>query len=77
LENVLREKEAKWAETEKATERKNELLVSLQKMKEEDAQVRPLTPLSIYSLFCVLFRISFASLFVYVHLCSFKISSFP
>ena len=39
LENVLREKEAKFAESEKATERKNELLVRLQKAKDEDAQV--------------------------------------
>ena len=40
LENVLREKEARYAESEKATERKNELLVSLQKAKDDEAVVR-------------------------------------
>ena len=47
LENVLREKEAKFAESEKATERKNELLVRLQKAKEDEAQVRHMDLLAI------------------------------
>lgn len=38
-ESLLREKEAKFAEGEKATERKNELHLRLQKAKEEDTQV--------------------------------------
>lgn len=38
-EALLREKEAKFAESEKATERKNELHLRLQKAKDDDAQV--------------------------------------